>query len=180
MLWWMRARMTTPYRMNRGKNECSVDGCDAPFRCSGYCVRHYNLFLKWGSPDGAPLKPKKTCADCPKPIAKVSTRCKECSFRHRRKTARNTRRVTDEGYVMVSGMHGHPNAHSRGHMYEHTLVMSNILGRPLLPGENVHHKNGVRGDNRPENLELWVISQPAGQRAEDLVAWAHEILRRYA
>lgn len=41
------------------------------------------------------------------------------------------------------------------------------------------NKNGVRDDNRPENLELWTISHPTGQRVEDAVAWAREILRRY-
>lgn len=58
--------------------------------------------------------------------------------------------------------------------------MSSVLGRPLRPGENVHHKNGVKEDNRPANLELWVRHQPTGQRPEDLVAWAREILDRYA
>lgn len=63
---------------------------------------------------------------------------------------------------------------------EHRLVMENILGRELLPGENVHHKDGNKENNVPENLELWVsMKQPKGQRAEDLVAWAKEILRRY-
>ena len=64
-------------------------------------------------------------------------------------------------------------------LVEHREVMKEMLGRDLLPGENVHHKNGVRHDNRPENLELWVTFQPQGQRPEDLVAYAHEILNRY-
>lgn len=52
--------------------------------------------------------------------------------------------------------------------------MEAMLGRALEPFENVHHKNGVRHDNRPDNLELWVRPQPAGQRPEDLVAWVVE------
>jgi hypothetical protein len=61
----------------------------------------------------------------------------------------------------------------------HRLVMEKKLGRKLFPHETVHHKNGVRHDNREENLELWSKSQPYGQRVEDKIAWAMVFLEQY-
>ena len=60
------------------------------------------------------------------------------------------------------------------------VVMEEKLGRPLIDGENVHHINGDRSDNRIENLELWSTRQPKGQRIPDKVSFAIEILTQYA
>jgi hypothetical protein len=57
---------------------------------------------------------------------------------------------------------------------EHVHVMEQQLGRRLVPGENVHHKNGIKHDNDPDNLELWLVMQPTGQRVTDLMAYIAE------
>ncbi len=85
---------------------------------------------------------------------------------------------TKTGYVMIYKK-GHPNSNKNDCIQEHTYVMSNYLNRPLLDRESVHHKNGIRDDNRIENLELWHKSHPPGQRVIDKITYAIEILEQY-
>jgi hypothetical protein len=82
------------------------------------------------------------------------------------------------GYIYLCKK-GHKNANAHSVIAEHTFVMSEFLGRPLKKGESVHHKNGIRHDNRIENLELWHKTHPPGQRLEDKLEWARNLLKEY-
>lgn len=70
-------------------------------------------------------------------------------------------------------------ASRNGMVMEHRFVMAQHLGRPLLPGEVVHHRNGIRSDNSLDNLELWTTSHPKGQRVEEKLRWAREFVALY-
>ena len=84
------------------------------------------------------------------------------------------RRVDKDGYVWLY------NQHTQKYRQEHILKMEDRLGRALLPGETVHHKNGIRSENQDDNLELRIKAKhPAGASIDDLLAWADELIARY-
>lgn len=173
---------------------CSVQGCERIRHCKGLCEPHYQRERRTGSvqaeiPLQTPRRKPRIDTACPADQCgqKIVSRghCGKHAARLRRHgDASGGKRhyeplVNADGYVLIWAPE-HPAAYkATNRVPEHRLVMEKTLGRCLRPRENVHHKNGVRHDNRPENLELWTTPQPPGQRVEDLVAWAREILALY-
>lgn len=147
------ADLDAPFRVvNREPNPtCTWNGCTEGHYGRGYCQRHYHRWYMGQDMDTALREPR---------VPGVTTE-------------RNA-----YGYVQT-WMPDHPGAFGKGWVMEHRLAMERTLGRYLLPGETVHHRNGVRDDNRDTNLELWVTAQPSGQRPSDLVEHARMLLSRY-
>ena len=126
----------------------------------------------------------KCICDCGKETIAVASmlknsRHKSCGCWRGGKTSWNyVDRTYRNGYAFIK-IPEHPRARD-GRVREHIVIMEKHLGRYLLPHEEIHHLNGIRDDNRIENLELWSKSQPSGSRVEDKVKWAIEILEEYS
>lgn len=168
-----------------GKKICSIEGCNKEHRARGMCVTHY---YQWRYTDDAkPIFGECSVEGCNN-LSVMLGLCVMHNLRHRRTgdvgTAQRKRAIAGTGCLNSDGYRvvyrkGHPNADVNGQIKEHTLVMSEMIGRALLPDETVHHRNGIRDDNRPENLELRASHHPRGQTPEDLLEWAKEIIKRY-
>lgn len=172
---------------------CVVYGCDGEQYAWHMCKLHQRRMRQTGRTDLAPRVPWnksgiEVCVmdDCNNDhLAKGFCSKHYTAFRtflDKDRQPKHHKRINpqkEKGYVNLY-MPDHPYATMGGFIKEHRYVMEQHLGRLLEPGENVHHKNGDRSDNRIENLELWSVKQPKGQRVEDKVEYAMEILKQYA
>jgi len=103
------------------------------------------------------------------PLAKFRNYCRTCMYRvcRGKPTWSGGKSLSSDGYVRISGQWNHPRRDSHGQVLEHHLVMESMIGRCVSDDEEVHHKNGVRDDNRPENLELMTKSGHMAHHGRD-------------
>jgi hypothetical protein len=171
---------------------CSVNECDLPISSHGFCCKHAHRYVRHGNPliTKKAFRAPEFCSieGCDNP-GKAHDLCNAHNVRRRngqdlnpplikrRKSLNNK----DKGIYELAyykDQYGYMRASFKRKMVlQHRVVWEMHNGRKLEKFENIHHINGIRDDNRIENLELWTKPQPIGQRPEDLVAWVIEHYR---
>jgi hypothetical protein len=168
---------------------CKFEACERKSEARGYCPAHSKHLKMFG--ELRAVAPRishggnagRICKfePCERPV-KARGYCEGHAAQIRKGQQLRAIRVRTGGWQLNSDGYSRRSIKVNGRqitILQHREVMEETLGRKLLPGENVHHINGVRHDNRPENLELWSKAQPAGQRIADKLAWADEMIALY-
>jgi hypothetical protein len=169
---------------------CVVDSCENKHDSHGFCGAHIAKYRRHGSAFG-PFKRRVANMCYAENCTYKGKRFGLCSthYKWKERTGNPNIRPPRLQYIRTSKknkrtqyqtvlLENHPIL-GTGRFLKHRVVMSEHLNRQLLPHENIHHKNGDGKDNRIENLELWVVWQPPGQRIEDKIQWAKELLMQY-
>jgi hypothetical protein len=164
--------------------QCTLDFCDDNVHAKGLCKYHYNQKAKGYEPSPRRTVVHGTYEFCTFEGCGREHKSKGLCGAHFAQQKRG--KPLSPIRPMVKMGEGHTNKDGYRIIgvggkvkLEHRYVMEQHIGRELLPEETVHHINGIRSDNRLENLELWSTSHPKGQRVEDKIAWAKEILKLY-
>ena len=149
------ADLTTPI-INRFKDKggCSAPLCTRKEKVKGFCDAHYRRTRAGASLDAPLTERRNDDGD-------------RDWYDHEGYLYRRVRRPNKDGQLRWV------------QEAQHRVIMEEHLGRKLMAHENVHHINGMRGDNRVENLEIWNTSQPAGQRIYQKLDWAKSLLESY-
>lgn len=173
---------------------CLVDNCANTSTERGLCHGHYLRLIRTGDVLGQrPLSRRINGVCIVDACTNRATARGLCPTHRARKSQHGDvqadvpiKQVDGTGYVTRHGYRVIPVpredrwlVHNNRTEFEHRYVMAKMLGRPLTREESVHHRNGQRLDNRPENLELWSRYQPKGQRVSDKLEFAIELLQQY-
>lgn len=178
----------------RRRGTCTQAGCERPHAALGLCGFHrsrQHRGISFGDPIRGTSGYRRSETACPVDgcdRVTFSGRTGHCSMHHDRfrehgdvGPAASKRRPPGAWIPWQVDKHGYVRRREGGKwVTQHRVVMEQLIGRPLLAHESVHHVNGDRADNRLTNLELWSKAQPAGQRVTDKVAWAIELIQTYA